>query len=141
MLVLYRKIKEKRKELGWSQEELAKKMGYTDRSSIAKIETGKVDLAVPKIEQFADVLGVTPSWLMGWDDEDEPSDPPSIETSRLVAHNMQEAVDYYIGTEDGILLERIRTLDATDRQRLQGYLDAILDSDKYKKAIQDSEVG
>ena len=71
ILVLYKNIKNKRQELGLSQEELAKKVGYKDRTSIAKIETGKVDLSQSKIMEFANVLGVSPSYLMGWDDEKE----------------------------------------------------------------------
>ena len=65
ILSLYKNIKAKRQELGLSQEELAKKVGYRDRTSIAKIETGKVDLSQSKIIEFANILGVTPSCLMG----------------------------------------------------------------------------
>lgn len=68
---LYINIKTLRKVNGWSQEELAKRMGYTDRSMIAKIEAGAVDLAESKIMQFAKVFGVKPSILMGWDDDSE----------------------------------------------------------------------
>ena len=52
-----------------SQDELAEKTGYTSRSSIAKIEKGLVDLQQSKIISFANALGVTPSQLMGWDDQ------------------------------------------------------------------------
>jgi transcriptional regulator with XRE-family HTH domain len=45
-------------------------MGYTDRSSIAKIESGKVDLPQSKIMEFANVFGVDPGDLMGWNDEE-----------------------------------------------------------------------
>lgn len=51
-----------------TQEELAKRAGYSDRSSIAKIESGVVDLSQSKIAQFADIFGVTPGDLMGWDE-------------------------------------------------------------------------
>ena len=39
MSELHINIKKRRAEIGMSQEELARKMGYTSRSSIAKIET------------------------------------------------------------------------------------------------------
>lgn len=67
MLKLYQNIKELRKQNHWSQEELAKRMGYTDRSSIAKIEGGKVDLSQSKILEFARVFGVDAGELMGND--------------------------------------------------------------------------
>ena len=70
MQKLYSNIKEKRLELGLTQEELAKKMGYADKSMIAKIEAGSIDLPQSKIEAFAKVLNTSPSWLMGWDEDD-----------------------------------------------------------------------
>jgi repressor LexA len=69
MIVLYENIKKFRKQMQISQEELAKRTGYTDRSSIAKIERGSVDLSQSKIQQFADVFGVSASELMGWENE------------------------------------------------------------------------
>lgn len=67
MLILYENIKKHRKELGMTQDELAKRTGYTSRSSIAKIEQGLVDLPQTKIKLFADALGVTSSELMGYE--------------------------------------------------------------------------
>ena len=80
ILSLYKNIKAKRQELGLSQEELAKKVGYRDRTSIAKIETGKVDLSQSKIIEFANILGVTPSCLMGWD---ETTDKPKTKVKAV----------------------------------------------------------
>lgn len=41
MLEIYKRIRARREELGISQEELAKRMGYRSRSSINKIENGE----------------------------------------------------------------------------------------------------
>ena len=71
MLKLYENIKTLRKEAKLTQEELAHRTGYTDRSSIARIERGEIDLPQSKIKQFATALGVTPGHLMGWDAEPE----------------------------------------------------------------------
>lgn len=68
---LYSKIKNKRLQLGLSQDDLALKTGYKDRSSIAKIEKGQVDLSISKVEEFAKVLKTTPAYLMGWEDKEE----------------------------------------------------------------------
>ncbi len=67
MIELYKNIKELREQKGLSQEELAKMTGYTNRSSIAKIEKGEVDLTRSKIIAFAQALETTPGELMGWD--------------------------------------------------------------------------
>ena len=66
---LYEKIKLLRKQKKISQEKLAALTGYSDRSSIAKIEQGKVDLSETKIKIFANALGTTPAYLLGWEDE------------------------------------------------------------------------
>jgi transcriptional regulator with XRE-family HTH domain len=64
-------IQQIRKALGWTQEDLAKRMGYKSKSTINKIELGINDIPQNKIVKFAEVLGTTPANLMGWDD---PSD-------------------------------------------------------------------
>jgi len=69
MLELYKNIKKRRQELGLSQAELAKMVGYTDRSTIARIEAGKIDLPQSKILAIAKALDVAPGELMGWDEE------------------------------------------------------------------------
>lgn len=71
MLPLYKNIKSKRTELKMSQDTLAELTGYKDRSSIAKIEKGEVDLAESKIREFAKALKVSPRELMGWGEPDE----------------------------------------------------------------------
>ncbi|MDO5001209.1 MAG: helix-turn-helix transcriptional regulator [Eubacteriales bacterium] len=64
----YEKIKQLRLRAGLSQNELAKKAGYTDRSSIAKIEAGSVDLTETKIIALSKALEVTPATLMCLED-------------------------------------------------------------------------
>lgn len=66
----YEKIKTLRMQRKMSQETLAKLTGYSDRSTIAKIEKGKIDLSENKIKIFAQALGTTPAYLMGWIEED-----------------------------------------------------------------------
>ena len=61
------KIKDRRNELGWSQRELAAKMGYSSNTTVAKIEQGTVDVSQARLEQFAQVLGVSVAYLMGWE--------------------------------------------------------------------------
>ena len=97
MLKLYENIRELRKKNHWTQEELAAKMGYTDRSMIAKIEAGKVDLAQSKIMEFAKIFGVDPGDLMGF--EDLPEEIPAPQIQRLETYikntDIAVAVDLY----------------------------------------------
>ena len=67
------RIKKRRNELKMSQEELAKRMGYTSRSTIAKIESGANDITQSTIVKFSEVLNTSIKYLMDWEDEDNES--------------------------------------------------------------------
>ena len=56
-------LKKLRLAKGMSQDELAKALGYTNRSSINKIELGKNDMPRNKVLRAAQVLGVSPLQL------------------------------------------------------------------------------
>lgn len=62
---LYENIRKRRKALNMTQQELADKLGYNTRSTIARIEAGEIDLGQSKILQFAQALQTTPGELMG----------------------------------------------------------------------------
>ena len=81
---LYKRIRKRREELGMSQEDLAKKMGYKSRSSINKIEMGENDIPQSKIATFAKVLLVSEAWLMGYDDQIKKEDPNIIERDSIL---------------------------------------------------------
>lgn len=72
------RIRKARLEKGLSQAELAELLGYKSRSSINKIEVEGRDIPRSSIVKFAQVLGVTPSYLMGWEDESSEKDPLDI---------------------------------------------------------------
>lgn len=71
MIELYRNIRRRREELGMSQDTLARRVGYTSRSTIARIENGEIDIPQSKILAFAEALRTTPAELMGWTEESE----------------------------------------------------------------------
>ena len=78
------RIRKRRLELNLTQEELAKRVGYTSRSSINKIEIGKNFLTQPKIITFAEALNTTPSYLMGWDDPSNITPVDSVLTFPII---------------------------------------------------------
>lgn len=63
------RIRERREALHLTQEELASRMGYKDKSSIHRIEAGRADIPQSKVYAFARALDTTPGYLMGWRDE------------------------------------------------------------------------
>ncbi len=76
MSELSRRVRQRREELGLSQEELADRMGYRSKSSITKLEKGVNDLPQSKLEELAAALNTTPAWLLGLD---IPAPPPGFE--------------------------------------------------------------
>lgn len=68
------RVKLLREQKGMTQEELATKLGYKSKSSVAHIEKGR-DIPRSMVVTLADILGTTPAYLMGW--EDKTPDPLS----------------------------------------------------------------
>jgi transcriptional regulator with XRE-family HTH domain len=81
------KIKLRRKELRWSQRDLAEKMGY-NHSTITRIETGKIDIPQSRIAQFAEVLNTDIAYLMDWEEE-----KPTVQDDEL-SENIKKLVDF-----------------------------------------------
>ena len=81
-MIIGQRIKQRRTELKMSQRELSDKMGYSNHSTITRIEAGKVDIPQSKIIKFAEVLGVGVPYLMGWEEmvEEKP-----VETAEKLA--------------------------------------------------------
>ena len=114
MISLYENIKKRRIEMGMTQSDLAKKAGYADKSMIAKIEKGQIDLPQSKIMLFAKILQVMPGGLMGWETNTDlppyPNIHPISRRSYPVLGNvscgepvfMAEEKDVYIDAENDI---------------------------------------
>lgn len=75
------RVKAARERKGFTQDELAHKLGYKSRSSINKIEKER-DIPRSMIVKLAEILDVTPAYLMGWG-ESEPAEDPKL--SKAVA--------------------------------------------------------
>ena len=121
MIKLYENIKYLRKQNKWTQDDLAKKMGYTDRSMIAKIETGAVDLAESKIMAFAKVFGVKPSDLMGLDDV------PFTSSS------------YDLLPDEASLIDNYRSLNLEGKKEVDEHMKYIVSQEEYIKDTSVSE--
>lgn len=102
-----------RKNLGWTQEELATRMGYKSKSTINKIELGINDIPQSKIVQFADVLGTTPAHLMGWNDEEKQNNAPSVKVELTEGEQMW--LELYNRVSDETREVLITMMDSFDR--------------------------
>ena len=76
-------LKEERLRNNLSQEEVAKAIGST-KQAVYKYETGIVtNIPMDKIAKMAQLFGVTPAYIMGWEEE-TPEEPKLSVGERLV---------------------------------------------------------
>lgn len=61
------RIKQLRLKKGWTQEELARRCGYSGKSVICKAEASTAIVSTKKVKKIADALGVSPSSLVDWE--------------------------------------------------------------------------
>jgi len=92
--------------------DLSKETGMS-KSSISQYMSGKNDPKQDKIYAMAKVLDVNPVWLMGFDVP------------------MDSVVAIEVTKEERVMLSEVRKLDAADRNKLEGFLSALLAADKY----------
>lgn len=66
------RIRECRIAAGLSVEEMADRIGK-NRATVYRYEKDEVDMPLPVVSQLADVLNVSPAYLMGWEEDSEKS--------------------------------------------------------------------
>ena len=72
------RVKNARLKKGLTQEELAHKLGYKSRSSVNKIELER-DIPRSMIVKIAEILDVTPAYLMGWEETQDDGHKPNAQ--------------------------------------------------------------
>lgn len=65
------RIRIEREKLNLSQDELARKLGNKDKSTICKIEKSGNNITMKNIKRIADALGVSAQYLLGWEENSE----------------------------------------------------------------------
>lgn len=65
------RIKTARKESGMTLLDLAKKVGLSE-GTVQRYEAGNINnVAISTLESFAKALGISPAYLIGWDNKDD----------------------------------------------------------------------
>ncbi len=90
-----------------SQQELAEKVGYKTASAVNKIELGLRDINQTKIMLFAEALGTTPSYLMGWTEE---KSSPGVEEKTPRERKYDEIISLLQALPEEKVTEAIRYL-------------------------------
>ncbi len=100
------RIKERRKEMKMSADELGKLLGK-DRSTIYRYEKGDIEnLPLDILEPIADALETTPAYLMGWEKAEKKADTISDVVLRMKS--------------DSEFLELVETLNTLDGDKIRG---------------------
>lgn len=111
------RIKEKRKELKMSADELAKRLGK-DRSTIYRYEKGDIEnLPLDILEPIANALETTPAYLMGWVSEETSKKNSTI--TDIIVHLRSD--DDFLS-----LVETLHSMDADKMQAVRAMLSALL---------------
>lgn len=82
------RISKRRKEMGLTQDELAKKMGYKSKAAISKIETNVNDITQSTVVKFAEALDTTVAYLMGWEKQEA---SPAVTKSAVLSLSHEES--------------------------------------------------
>jgi len=96
-------IRALREKQGLSQEALAARLGYKDRSSIAKIESGKVELSQGKLEQLSEIFRVSVPTLLGHREEQRLPRVPVLGSIACGAPILaQEHIESYVPVPENV---------------------------------------
>lgn len=106
-----KRIKDRRTELKISQRELAAKLGYSDHTTVTRIEADKVDLSQSRLKQFASVLDVSVGYLMGW--EENPEEAGVLAALTLKDPRVLNVVQKYL------------SLDETDKNIIDSLIESL----------------
>ena len=112
------RIRQRREQLGMTQGELAKFVGYTSRSSVAKVEANANGMVQSKLIAFAKALKTTPSYLLGCDAIDEEQEKKNDAIADIILQLKKDKVFFE-------LVHEISKLSPDERSALKSVTDAL----------------
>lgn len=132
------KIKQLRTERNWSQEQVARMLGYKSQSTINKIELGINELTQSKIVAFANLFGVEPWQLLN----DEPLNMDEIKSQwartdreRMIQAEVKvyEDVQAIFGKIAFDLLSSFNQLNKLGQEKALAQIQDMAEISKYRK--------
>lgn len=115
-----KRIKDRRKELKMSADELASRLGK-DRSTIYRYEKGDIEnLPLDILEPIAAALNTTPAYLMGWEEKIE-KDPIG-----MVERHFEIIIDEDISD----IFDDFKILDPTQKKLVKDLVHSLAETKK-----------
>lgn len=132
------RIKERRLKMGYTQEELANKLGL-QKSAIAKYENGRVEnIKRSVILKMANVLNCNPSYLMGWEKYSTGCEKYMIfEKDQNSVYIPTDGHGDYSEEED-TLLRTFSKLNENNRKKVLQYTENVLSIQTFEKEQEES---
>ena len=104
------RIRERRKEMGFTQEELALALGL-QKAAVAKYESGRVEnIKQAILLKMAELLDCTPTYLMGW--SNVPGEADSLQPD--ISFQM-------LNDEQRLMVELFSSMNQDNRERVMEY--------------------
>lgn len=141
------RIKNERLAQGLSQEELAKKAGYSDKTAISKLEHADNKITLKQVKRIAMALGVDASFLMGWSaspmqkqnnifdliGDKESADKVREERFDFLFETEYKTTSRSLTKEEAIIIEGYRELSVDQKElmkRMVNYYERLANYDK-----------
>ena len=121
------RIKYLRESVGLTQDELGERIGV-QKSAIVKYEKGKVEnIKRSSIKTMADIFGVSPCYLMGFDEDQDEVKIISKQVTLL------QAIQDQWGKDSVKMLELFTGLNSDGQKKALQQLEDLTDVPKYRK--------
>lgn len=119
------KIKALRKARGLTLEQVGNAVGV-GKSTVRKWESGEIaNMRRDKISALAKILGTSPSYLIGWDDNN------CVNTPKL---------GIQLNSQEEVIIATYRSMNEEGQEALVSYCDYLSNVGKYKKCDMDEEM-
>lgn len=122
-MTLGERIKLLRKRAKLTQEELAKEIGYSNKTSISKIESDTLDINQSTIVALARALKTTPCVIMGWE---EP-----------IANNTSNCIE--LSDREERLITNYRQLNEEGKDKAEEYIEDLLGMKRVYRAARSAD--
>ena len=125
---IFERIKQRRKQLNLSQEQLANRLGLTSRAAVSAVEKGKCDMTTDRIRRYSKALNTSPAYLMGW--QSDPDAKPTLQDNIMFSFEADREKGKISVAYDSKIDEysdKIASLSEDDQKSVFKYIDFLIE--------------
>lgn len=130
------RIKNRRKQLGLSAEQIAAELGVSP-ATVYRYESNEImNMRIDKLEPIAKALHTSPAYLMGWSEE---SSTASEDTNLVTIHYAGPVAAHFNATPDDAYEQRTIPAEWIGRRRPEDFFLATVSGDSMYPQFQDGD--